>query len=345
MNKLDDLKYVHDIDTSGALQIASHPHEQLRKQFEEITLHKEVENVVYAAMGGSALAARLSQNWPGYSVPFEIVTDYHLPKYVDSKTLVIAASYSGNTEETIAAFHEALVAGAQVVVIAGGGKLQELAGEYNVPFLLLPKAAQPRFAVFYCFKALLKILESAGLTDGLSDEQHINAAADALEHAVEDWKVDVPTDKNLAKQLALEIAGTAPVIYASSSLFSAAYKWKISFNENAKNIAWCNSYPEFCHNEFIGWASHPVEKPYTVIDLRSSFDNERITKRFEIVDKLLSGKRPAAHVVQAQGDSLLKQLVWLIALGDFVSLYVGLLNGVDPTPVALVEKLKEELVK
>ena len=126
-------------------------------------------------------------------------------------------------------------------------------------------------------------------------------------------------------------------------MFSAAYKWKISFNENAKNVAWCGQVPEVCHNEFIGWSSHPVDKPYTIIDLRSSFDNDRVSKRFKIMDKLLSGKRPSAYEVQAQGTTLLSQLVWLIVLGDFVSIYTGLLNGVDPTPVDLVEKLKTEL--
>lgn len=255
VSKLDDLKYVHDIDTSGALQIASHPHDQLRKKFEVTGIGTNVTSVIYAAMGGSALAARLSQTWPGYTVPFEIVTDYHLPKYVGAKTLVIAASYSGNTEETIAAYHEARAAGAQVVVIAGGGKLQELAQEHAVPFILLPQAAQPRFAVFYCFKALLNILEEAGLTHAPEAEAEVAIAADQLQNAVEGWKVDVPTSQNIAKQLALEFAGTSPVIYGSGLMYPAAYKWKISFNENAKNIAWCNSYPEFCHNEFVGWAS------------------------------------------------------------------------------------------
>ncbi len=342
-NKLDDLTYIHNLDNSGALQIAAQSYQQLRQSFTPIKLTHDVRNVVYAAMGGSALAARLSQTWPGYKVPFEIVTDYHLPRYVNEHTLVIAASYSGNTEESINAFHEALDKGAQVAVIAGGGALQDLATKHDVPFVLLPHAAQPRFAAFYAFKALLVVLEGAGLTHVSYDERVVHKAADHLQQHIQSWLVDVPTSKNLAKQLALECMGTSPVIYASDLMYAAAYKWKISFNENAKNVAWCNSYPEFCHNEFIGWASHPTEKPYTVIDLRSSYDNKRIGMRFDIVDRLLSGKRPAAHTVQAVGDSLLEQLVWLVALGDFVSLYVGLLNGIDPTPVALVEKLKAEL--
>lgn len=340
---LDDLKYIHQTDASGALQIAADVTKQLRHKFEPLSLGKDVQHVVYAAMGGSALAARLSTSWPKYKVPFEIVTDYHLPSYVGEKTLVIAASYSGNTEETISAFHEAIDKKAEIVVIASGGKLQELASEHNVPFIQLPTASQPRFAALYCFKALIDILESVGFVHTELMDQELNAAADHLEQSIKGWLVDVPTAQNAAKQLALELAGTSPVIYSGSILWPAAYKWKISFNENAKNVAWANSYPEFCHNEFIGWASHPVEKPYSVVDLHSSFDNDRIVKRFEIVDRLLSGKRPAAHAINAVGGTLLEQLVWTVVFGDFVSLYVGILNGVDPTPVDLVEKLKAEL--
>ncbi len=342
---LDDLAVIHERDKSGALQIAAHSPEQLRHVFGALHLEDGIENVVYAAMGGLALAARISASWPKYSVPFEIVTDYHLPAYVGKKTLVIAASYSGNTEETIQAFHEARSAGAQVVVIASGGKLIDLAAEHSVQHIVLPTASQPRFAALYCFKALIDVLESAGLVHADDMQQQLEAAASHLEESIATWLVDVPTAQNPAKQLALDIVGTSPVIYAGAALWPAAYKWKISFNENAKNVAWAGEYPEFCHNEFIGWSVAPVEKPYSVIDLRSSFDYERVTKRFEIVDRLLSGKRPAAKVVQAQGSTLLQQLVWTIAFGDFVSLYVGILNGIDPTPVDLVERLKKELTE
>jgi glucose/mannose-6-phosphate isomerase len=128
-------------------------------------------------------------------------------------------------------------------------------------------------------------------------------------------------------------------------LAPAAYKWKISFNENAKNIAWWSQYPEFNHNEFIGWSSHPVEKPYAVIDLLSNLEHPRIQKRFEVSAKLLSGMRPAPHAVQAQGASLPEQLLWAVNFGDFVTIYLALINNVDPAPVELVEKFKAELNK
>jgi glucose/mannose-6-phosphate isomerase len=124
-----------------------------------------------------------------------------------------------------------------------------------------------------------------------------------------------------------------------------AYKWKISFNENAKNIAFTNELPEFNHNEFIGWSSHPIEKPFAVLDLVSKFEDPRILRRFEISDRLLSGMRPKAITVNLKGDTPLRQMLWGSILGDFVGIYLALLNGVNPTPVDLIEKLKIELAK
>ena len=135
------------------------------------------------------------------------------------------------------------------------------------------------------------------------------------------------------------------VVYARRKLFPAAYKWKISFNENAKNIAWCNQLPEFNHNELLGWTSHPVDKAYAVIDLRSNLEHPRVQKRFKVYERLLSGMRPRTHVVEAQGETILEQLLWAVAFGDFVSLYLALLNGLNPTPVDLIEKFKKALTE
>ena len=147
----------------------------------------------------------------------------------------------------------------------------------------------------------------------------------------------------MAKQLALQLAGKTPIIYSGSLMAPAAYKWKISVNENAKNTAWAGTLPEFNHNEFIGWSSHPVEKPFAVIDLLSSFEHPRTQKRFEVGDRLLSGLRPKSITVNAMGESPIEHLLYLVLFGDFVTLYLGLLNGVDPSPVELVEKFKIEL--
>jgi glucose/mannose-6-phosphate isomerase len=338
---LDDLKFIHEKDAQDALGIAEKQWQQLAHTYTlQLPQAAQIKNIVFAGMGGSALAAQISITWPGYTLPFEVCRQYDIPPYVGPETLFIASSYSGNTEETLSALAQAEAKGAQVVVIASGGKLQQIATEKGHPFELLPPAGQPRFGVLYSLKALVTILEKAGLVAADTAEQALHEAADFLQTSVQAWLPTVPTKDNIAKQMALECMGKSPVIYAGPELFPAAYKWKISFNESAKNIAWCNQLPEFNHNEFLGWTSHPTDKPYTVIDLRSSFEHERIKKRFEVTERLLSGRRPAAHVVEAQGETLLEHLLWSIALGDFVSLYLALLNGLNPTPVDLIEKLK-----
>lgn len=339
---LDDLQKIHERDPQDALGIAEKQWQQLEQEFELSTDGHQVTNVVVAGMGGSALSAYVAQSWPGLNVPFEICRDYALPSYVGPNTLFIASSYSGNTEETVSTLEQAENTGAAIVVIASGGKLQEMAAEKGHPFLQLPGGFQPRHVVFASLKALLVIFDAYGLTEGKADE--LAAMSAKMQEYIATWTPSVATNQNLAKQIALECMGKSVVMYAGPKLVPAAYKWKISFNENAKHIAWWNQYSEFNHNEFMGWTQQPEQKPYTVIDLRSNLEHSQIQKRFEISAKLLSGKRPAPIVVEAQGDTLLEQLLSTIALGDFVTLYTALLGNINPTPVDLIEKLKKELV-
>ena len=343
---LDDLKVIHERDVLDVLGLAEKQYEQLQVRFDlsGAVDADEIENVVFAGMGGSALAAEFVHVWPGIGVPFEIVRDYMLPRFVGSRTLVICSSYSGNTEETLSALEEADAKGAKIAVIAGGGKLANVAAERGYLCGIVPKAAQPRYAVFYNFVITLEVLARVGLVhETVFDE--LKKAADYLKGIVQDWVPTVPVAKNAAKQLALEALGKSVVIYAGPKLSPVAYKWKISFNENAKQIAWAGYYPEFNHNEFIGWTKQPVDKPYLVIDLLSDLEHPRIQKRFEISERLLSGLRPAPEHVDVQGGTLLEQLLWAVTFGDFVTLYTGIANGLNPAPVDLVEKLKTELAK
>lgn len=341
---LDDLKMIHDRDAQDALGIVAKQSEQLQYDFQLADIELSgVANIVYAGMGGSALAALVSKVWPGYGLPFEVVRDYDLPAYVSEKTLCIVASYSGNTEETLSALEQAESKGAQVIVIAGGGKLAARAEEQGYPIAVLPKTEQPRYAVLYNLKAILDILDKSGIMDVEPLQKELDAAAEFLDESVAAWKPEIPTVSNPAKQLAEELMGRSVVVYGGPLMAPAAYKWKISFNENAKQVAWMGQYPEFNHNEFIGWSKQPVDKPYAVIDLRSSLEHHRVQRRFEVTERLLSGMRPAPCVVEAQGDTLLKQLLWTIAYGDFVSIYLALLNGINPAPVDLVEKFKKDL--
>jgi glucose/mannose-6-phosphate isomerase len=341
---LDDLKYIHERDAADALGSAEHQLEQLTARL-ELTGNAPsgtIANVVYVGMGGSAVAAQLLYTWLVLSVPIEIVRDYDIPGYVDEHTLFIAASCSGNTEETLSALSQAAAKGAHIAVITGGGTLQKVAEENEYLCVVLPRAAHPRYGVFYTVRALIQVLEAVGLLSGDMQAQ-LAPAADAVMKASKAWRPDVPTTKNLAKQIAQELIGKSIVVYSGPKLSPAAYKWKIDFNENAKHIAWVSQVPEFNHNEFTGWTKQPVDKPYAVIDLRSTLEHERVQQRFVISERLLSGVRPSPIVINAEGRTLLEQLLWTMVLGDFTSLYLALLNGLNPTPLPFVEKLKQAL--
>ncbi|MFA5004314.1 MAG: bifunctional phosphoglucose/phosphomannose isomerase [Candidatus Saccharimonadales bacterium] len=340
---LDDLKLIHERDPQDALGTAEKQWQQLEHVFDVNQQQLDATNVVYAAMGGSALAGQVSAVWPGYKLPFEVVRGYDIPTYVSDKTFFIAASYSGNTEETLSVLDQAEQRGAQIAVIASGGKVADIARQKGYPLALIPDAKQPRYAVLYNLKALATLLEKSGLLAADDAEAEIHQAASYLHEKLQSWLPTVPTKDNLAKQIAQECMGKSVVVYAGPKMAPAAYKWKISFNENAKHVAWWNQYPEFNHNEFIGWTKQPEQKPYAVIDLRSNLEHSRIQKRFEVSERLLSGLRPAPIVVEAQGETLIEQLLSTIALGDFVSIYLALLGNINPTPVDLIEKFKKTL--
>ncbi|MGE5309748.1 MAG: bifunctional phosphoglucose/phosphomannose isomerase [Sphaerimonospora mesophila] len=344
MEILDDIKLIAERDPQGALTVIADSAAQLAwdavlEQPDSGQLNPL--KIVLAGMGGSAQPGKLAANWLDLEIPFAVVSNYKLPRWVDENTLVIASSFSGNTEETIASLEFAEERGATVVVMASGGKLIDIAQERGLPFIRLMKVPQPRYSAIAQLKAIARFLEHYGVAKGIYGE--VNDVCQIVSEVVSHSIPTVETVDNPAKQLALKCVGKTPIIYASSLFAPVAFKWKISFNENAKNTAWWNELPEFSHNEFIGWSSHPVEKPFAIIDLHSSFDSPRIKQRFALTEQLLSGQRPAASEVQLKGDSILAQMIYGFILADFVSIYLGILNGVNPTPVALVEEFKKQL--
>lgn len=340
---LDDLKLIHERDPQDALGVAEKQWQQLSHVFEtEIVTGGEINNVVLAGMGGSALPGVLLGAWSRPNVPFEVCRDYRIPEYVGPQTLFISSSYSGNTEETLEALAAAEKAGAQIVVVSAGGKLADHAREKGYPLLVIPGGIQPRMCSLYFVNAFIHVLESLGLVAS-SASAELKDTAQWLKGELELRQADIATADNPAKSTALDLVGKTVIMYSGPLMFPAANKWKICINENAKNLAWVNQYPEFNHNEFIGWSGQPLEKPFVVVEIRSNLEHERVQKRFEVSEKLLSGKRPAPIVITPKGDTLLQQLTWAITMGDFVSIYLAILNNVNPTPVDLVEKFKKEL--
>lgn len=346
---LDDLKIIHERDAQDALGIAEKQGQQYLHDFSfKWTPPRPVYDVIVAGMGGSGLAAKAYKVGNAPHVPFEIVQEYDLPEYAHENTLLICSSYSGNTEETLSVFEEAInredpPRRPMVVVIASGGKLLEQAQAKNLPYIQLPGGYQPRFTFGFQYRALAEIFNATPLQD--SQIPLIESASKQLDQYIKNWVPTVPTKDNEAKRIAQEIIGKSAAVYAGPKLWPAAYKWRISLNENAKHIAWANQFPEFNHNEIMGWTKQPTDKPYTVIELRSDLEHPRVQKRFKITEQVLSGMRPSPIVIEPEGKNIIEQLFYAVALGDFVSLYTALLNGINPTPVDQLEKFKKLMVK
>lgn len=345
---LDDLKMIHQRDAHDALGVAAKQWQQLEHVYEfgDWRPATEIYNIVHSGMGGSALWALLAQSWPAFKVPFEVVRGYDVPAYVGPNTLFIASSYSGNTEETLSALAQAEERGAQIVIITSRGRLEEIATEKGYLLVKLPTIIPPRYGCLYGLKGLVCLGEHLGLLAETEAVRQLADAANFLRESIDGWLPTVPAEQNYAKQLSQEVIGRSVVMYGGPLLAQAAHKWKIGFNENAKNVAWEYAFPEFNHNEFTGWTAQPIDKPYAVIYLLSSYDNDRIKKRFALSDKLLSGRWPAPEKIEAVGASRLEQLLWTVALGDFVTLYTALLNGVSPIDLGdkdIIERFKKEL--
>lgn len=342
---LDQPDYIARFDKEDMLGVVSGQHLQLEQEYKVEGLEKfqAISNIVLTGMGGSALAGEFVKSWLAdrLPVPFEIVRGYDLPSYVGEDTLLIASSYSGNTEETLSALEQAEAKSAQIVILTAGGKLAERAKANNYPHYEVPGGLQPRVAVCYGVKALADLFQELGLVEGLSEE--IKSATAFMKAPIESWGGTVETAQNPAKQLANALIGHEIVMYGGPTTGVASLKWKINFNETSKNLAFYYNYPEFNHNEFMGW-THPQDTNIKVIELLSDLDHTQINKRFEISNRLLSGTMPAPIQIQADGENKLQQMLWIQLLGDFVSVYLGVLNGIDPTPVPLIEKLKKELV-
>ena len=253
---LDDVNVLKQRDSQGALGVAASLYKQAGYTVELVDADNDgraLTSVVVAGMGGSALAADVVKVLlrPTLTIPFEVVKGYELPEYAGKSTLVIASSHSGNTEETVACMEQALERGCQLAAIATGGKVKAIAAEKQVMFAEIPHDTQPRMGMIYNLRVLLQILVAYKLVSADVYEE-LAEAEKWLEHESDAWTKEMPTTHNYAKQLALIAVGKTPVFYGGELTAPVAYKWKISWNEKAKNVAFWNQYPEFNHNEFLG---------------------------------------------------------------------------------------------
>ncbi len=304
-----------------------------------------IHSIVVSGLGGSAIGGDLAGTIAGRHLrfPFIVNRDYDLPPFVDRSTLVFACSYSGNTEETLSAYHQAREAGASIVCITSGGKLEALAGADGYQVLSLPAGIPPRAALGYSLFALLGALQSLQHIPDLSDS--VSETVAVLKNIRKKFGIESPESQNDAKIIAQSLHGRITAIYGSGAILGAvAFRWRSQIEENAKNLAFHHILPEMNHNELVGWKfPEAVLRNIGVILLRDREDHPQVQRRFELTKEIISSKAAAIHEVWSEGESLLSRVMSLIYLGDYVSLFLAYLNEVDPTPVEVIDYFKSKL--
>ncbi|MGH2715376.1 MAG: bifunctional phosphoglucose/phosphomannose isomerase [Thermoleophilaceae bacterium] len=300
--------------------------------------------LVVCGMGGSAIGGDLAAAALGDRATRAITTvrGYALESWTVPDSLVLCASYSGNTEETLACFEAAGAAGAGRVALTTGGKLAEAAREESVPVIGVPAGMQPRAAVLYMIVATLECAALCGAAPGLHSE--IDTATALLERLVEEWGPDSPDDSQ-AKAVARALQGTVPVVHGADPTAAPARRWKTQLNENAQAAAFWSELPEADHNEICGWRRGRGTAPLSAVFLEDPDQHPRVHRRIELTAAEV--ERAGAPVVRAEarGDSRLERVLSLVLLGDLASVYLAVLDGVDPTPAEPLERFKAALAK
>ncbi len=298
--------------------------------------------LVVCGMGGSAIGGDLAIAALGDRAtrPITVVRGYALESWIPPETLVLCASYSGETEETLACFEAAGAAGAERVVVTTGGTLARLARDEGVPVIGAPAGMQPRAAVVYMTIGALECAALCGAAPALHAE--IDTATALLEQLVEEWGPGAPDDA-LSKSVARALEDTIPVIHGAASTTAVGRRWSTQINENAKSAAFCCELPEANHNQICGWERGRAQAPLSGVFLGDPDQHPRVKRRIELMSAEVERTGAPAIQLEARGESRLERVLSLVLLGDMVSVYMAVLAGVDPSPVEALEQFKQQL--
>jgi glucose/mannose-6-phosphate isomerase len=298
--------------------------------------------VVVAGMGGSAIGGALARAALSDHAtrPIFVTRAYGVPPWTTPDTMVLCASYSGNTEETLACYESAGALGARRTVVTTGGRLAEMARADGVPVIPLPGGFQPRAAVAYMTVAVLEVAALCGAGPRMNSE--IDVAASHTEQLVAEWGPDAPED-SLAKEVARGLLGTTPVIAGAGLTTPIAYRWKTQINENAKQPAFAHELPELDHNEIVGWEGAQDVGRFAAVFLDDSDAHPRVKARMDLTEQMIAGNAAASFHLETRGETTVERVFSLVLLGDLVSIYLATLRGVDPGPVKVIEELKAAL--
>jgi len=356
MDNLDNVEEIAKLDKGNvyaSIQAIIKQAEQAWNEVEAIPIpnsYHNFENIVLSGMGGSALGGRVLHSLflPNLTIPFEITTNYSLPGYVSDRSLVILSSYSGNTAETISSFHEALNKGGCVFVITTGGKLASLAQENKLPaYLYNPHenpSQQPRMALGYSITALIALFVKLGLIQ--LNKTDFKVILSSMDRLMAGFEARCPEADNLAKRLAHRMKNKIPVLVASSHLLGIAHAFKNQINENSKTFALLFDIPELNHHLMEG-LKYPSEARalYQFIFLESASYKAEILKRYQITQDVISKNSVSFEKYRLETTSKVEQVYEILLLGSFVSFYLAMLYGIDPSPIPWVDYFKKELDK
>jgi len=355
MTMLDDLDYIHSIDKSNMLRVIETFPEQLLEALSIVEQSKirktdgrEINNIVVAAVGGSAIQGDLIRNWTEdeMAIPLEVCRDSTLPSYADRRTLVIAVSYSGDTQETLSQVIEAYEKRCKVFSVTSGGQLAMISKKLGVPTVKVRSGLVPRAALPHLLTSTAHVLWRSRLIKSIQEE--IKLASRQLSEIRREIRADSPLQNNSAKQFAIELLGKFPVIYSSARVSGVARRMKNQFNENSKVLSKFELLPEAIHNEIEGWKRLDVAEeesmPFSIIFIRDSEESKSERIRFEEMKKLLN-EAGVSEVKQIplEGETKLGRLLSGVYFGDFVSFYLAVARGFDPTPIRSIEKLKKRI--
>jgi glucose/mannose-6-phosphate isomerase len=345
---LDNLRRIKRIDRSNMLSFcveAPKHYEKAAELAKSATVSfKKPRAIIVAGMGGSAIGGELLKDWAcnRIDVPIEICREYSLPTYADEDTLVFISSYSGETEETLSSLLNALRRKCMIACISSGGKLVEFAEKLSLPYVRVPSGMAPRATLPYMFMPMPIILQKIGLTSRVHSET--SEAIKVLSQVSAENSPEVKTKENPAKTLASSVKGTVPAVYGFGIYRAVAQRFKTQFNENSKNPAKWEYFPELDHNEIVGWeAAEEFAKCFSVIFIRDGEEPVQIRHRIETTKEIMGNNRLKLLEVQSRGKSSLAKMASVVCTGDFVSVYLAVLRGIDPTPVKTITLLKEKL--
>jgi glucose/mannose-6-phosphate isomerase len=304
--------------------------------------HDAADGLIVAGMGGSAIGGALARAALGDRAqrPIVLAQAYGLPAWTTPDTMVLCSSYSGNTEETLAAYEAAGAVGAHRIVATTGGKLAAAARREGVPVIPLAGGFQPRAAVAYALVVALEVAALCGAGESLRSE--IDVAAAHTEELIALWRLG-GEQEDFPKDLACGLHGTVPQVAGSGLTSAIAYRWKTQFNENAKIPAFSAELPELDHNEIVGWETAGDLGRFSAVFLDDADLHPRVRQRIELTRGLIAATGAPTFRVETLGSTPTERLLSLVVLGDLVSVYVAVLRGVDPTPVPVLDQLKSAL--